>query len=289
MFNFSCADFTFPVLDRKSALCIVKLLGFDYVDIGIFARSSHFSPYDLHRSPKSYAEQISNDLRASELLPSDVFLQTGVDPSEFATNDPSPLVQAKNRDIFMRCLDLCTSLGCRHLTGLPGVYHKDNAPERDWSLAREVTAWRLAECSKVGVCYSIEPHVGSIVPDTSSTKALLTSIDNLTITLDYGHFVMAGEDSNEVHDLLPSASHVHVRGGAPGYLQVPMEENAIDFEGMLCALNRRKFEGFLALEYVWVNWKGCNRTDNVSETILLHRSLNSSISEIKKRRDKPEF
>jgi hypothetical protein len=29
----------------------------------------------------------------------------------------------------------------------------------------------------------------------------------------------------------------------------------------------------IALEYVWVDWEGCNRTDNISETILLRERL----------------
>ena len=83
------------------------------------------------------------------------------------------------------------------------------------------------------------------------------------MTLDYGHFVMAGEDSAAVHELLPFASHVHVRGGAPERLQTTVNENMIDFSGMLARLQSSAYSGFLALEYVWIDWKGCNRTDNV--------------------------
>lgn len=34
------------------------------------------------------------------------------------------------------------------------------------------------------------------------------------------------------------------------------------------------------MEYVWVDWKGCNRTDNVSKTLLLRRALESAASKI---------
>jgi hypothetical protein len=43
-------------------------------------------------------------------------------------------------------------------------------------------------------------------------------------------------------------------------------------------LTRLGYDGFLALEYVWVNWMDCNRTDNVSETLLLRQALESNIS-----------
>jgi sugar phosphate isomerase/epimerase len=280
MFKFSCADFTFPVLERIAALRLVKLLGFDHVDIGLFARSTHFSPIDLCSSPHSYTEQVLQDLDAAGLQTSDVFVQIGDDPSECAANDPSPSVRAENNDIFKRTLEFAVALGSKHLTGLPGVFHDSVSRDRDLGLAAEVTAWRAAECANAGIEYAVEPHVGSICADVASTQAFLSTVKDLTLTLDYGHFIMVGEYSTGVHALLPFASHVHVRGGALDRLQTSVDENTIDFPGMLVGLRQAGYEGFLALEYVWIDWKGCNRTDNVSETALLRRTLESTISEM---------
>lgn len=280
MFKFSCADFTFPVLERIAALRLVRLLGFDHVDIGLFARSTHFSPIDLCSSPRSYTEQVLQDLDAAGLRTSDVFVQIGDDPSECAANDPSPLVRAENSDIFKRTLEFAVALGSKHLTGLPGVFHDGISHNRDLGLAREVAASRAAECGSAGIEYAIEPHVGSICGDVASTQAFLSTLKGLTLTLDYGHFIMTGEYSTDVHALLPLASHVHVRGGALDRLQTSVDENTIDFPSMLAGLRQLGYKGFLALEYVWIDWKGCNRTDNVSETILLRRALESTISEM---------
>jgi sugar phosphate isomerase/epimerase len=284
MFKFSCADFTFPVLERSTALRLIKLLGFDHVDIGLFARSTHFSPCDLLASPGSYTAQVLRDLDTSELHTSDVFIQIGVDPSEAAANDPSSTVRDKNRDVFKTALEFCVALDSKHLTGLPGVWHTDTSRERDLGLAAEEAAWRVSQCTSAGVIYAIEPHVGSICADVESTRAFLGAVGGLTLTLDYGHFVMAGETSSQVHSLLPVASHIHVRGGARERLQTAVDENTIDFLGMLSGLQRFGYGDFLALEYVWVDWKGCNRTDNVSETILLRRALESTISELMKEK-----
>ena len=277
MFRFSCADFTFPVLERPAALKLVKLLGFDHVDIGLFARSTHFSPFDLQAAPQSYTAQILQDLDDAELRASDVFVQIGVDPSERAANDPSPDIRVKNREVFSRVLEFCVAVRCNHLTGLPGVFHSTSSRDRDLEIAAEETAWRLKECAREGVQYAIEPHIGSICGEVESARAFLRRVKGLTLTLDYGHFVMAGESSASVHDLLPFASHIHVRGGAPDQLQTSVDENAIDFTGMLAGLKQLDFDGFLSLEYVWVDWNGCNRTDNVSETVLLRRALESKI------------
>jgi sugar phosphate isomerase/epimerase len=283
MFKFSCADFTFPVLERSIALRLVKLLGFDYVDIGLFARSAHFSPIDLQASQRMYTAQALQDLDDSELRPSDVFLQIGVDPSERAANDPNPQVRMANRVIFLRALEFCVALECKHLTGLPGIFHAATSRDIDIELATEETQWRITECSNAGVQYAIEPHVGSICGDVKSARGFLHNVQGLTLTLDYGHFVMNGESSASVHELLPYASHVHVRGGAPNRLQTPATENAIDFSGMLAGLERLGFDGFLALEYVWVDWNGCNRTDSVSESLLLRRTFESLIPRLTAR------
>jgi sugar phosphate isomerase/epimerase len=277
MFKFSCADFSFPVLERPAALKLVKLLGFDHVDIGLFARSTHFSPIDLQAAPQSYTAQVLQDLDDAELRASDVFVQIGVDPSERAANDPNPDIRIRNREVFSRALEVCVAVRCNHLTGLPGVFHSTSPRERDLETAAEETAWRLKECARVGVQYAIEPHIGSICGEVESARAFLRRVEGLTLTLDYGHFVMAGESSALVHDLLPFASHIHVRGGARDRLQTSVDENTIDFTGMLAGLKQLGFDGFLSLEYVWVDWNGCNRTDNVSETVLLRRALESEI------------
>jgi sugar phosphate isomerase/epimerase len=265
-------------LDRPDALRLVKLLGFEYVDIGLFARSSHFSPIDLLASPREYSSNILHDLNTAELHVSDVFLQIGADPSECAANDPDPAIRSKNRDSFAYAVESCVALGCKHLTGLPGAFHSGASKESDLALAAEETAWRVTECAKAGLCYSIEPHVDSICALVASARAFLEAVKGLTLTLDYGHFVAAGETSGKVHALLPFASHIHVRGGAAGRLQTSVQENAIDFPGMIQKLQSLDYDGFLTLEYVWVDWKDCNRTDNVSETILLRRALESAAS-----------
>jgi sugar phosphate isomerase/epimerase len=278
MINFSCADFTFPVMDRGAALRLVKLLGFSHVDVGLFARSSHFSPLDLQASPRSYTAQVVEDLEAAGLAVSDVFLQMGGDPADCSANDPSAMQRQLNQEAFSQAIEFCIALGSKHLTGLPGVFQSGVSNQDNITLAAEEAAQRVAACSKANIVYAIEPHVGSICPEVASTKAFLENVPGLTLTLDYGHFVMAGESSAQVHSLLSHASHVHVRGGAAGRLQTSVKENAIDFPGMLSGLVRVGYEGFLALEYVWIDWNGCNCTDNVSETLLLRSALEAAIS-----------
>lgn len=273
MIRFSCSDYAFPLLPRAQRFALLQLLGFKYVDIGLFERSPDLRPSQLGASPIAFIKELKSDLERSSLQVSDVFLQTGEDPAAYAANDSSLPVRSRNHKTFMRALDLCAALGCTHLTGLPGVWHKGAKQADDLALAVEEACWRQRAASDAGVSCAIEAHVGSICSDIARTRALLDSVPGLTLTLDYGHFVFANIKSREIHALLPYASHIHVRGAAPKQLQSPMSENEIDFAGMMRRLYQQKYSGFLAVEYVWVNWEHCNRTDNVSETILLRRQL----------------
>jgi len=269
MLELSCADYTFPLLGRQEALLLLRLLDFDFVDIGLFARNPNFLPSDLIASPRQFINGVRSDLEVAALRPGNVFLQIGVDPTQDSANDPDANVRSRARDTFSRALELCSALQCTHITGLPGVPHAD--PTWDLALAAEEAGWRLATSAGAGVTYSIEPHLGSICCDTRATHALLSQVPGLTLTLDYGHFIFQGESNDAIHTLLPHASHMHLRGAAPGRLQTPVADSTIDLQHIL--RNSSNCSGKFALEYVWSDWQNCNRTDNLSETILLRRQL----------------
>lgn len=273
MFPFSCADYTFPLLPRAERFRLLQSLGFHYVDLGLFERNEGLTPSRLATAPHAFTRKLKSELDRCNLRVSDVFLQTGVDPSVAAANDPNCKVRSQNRSRFMLGLDLCRALDCGHMTGLPGVRHRRTKLADDVARAVEEASWRTKTAASAGVCYSIEPHLGSLCADIKSTRRFLDSVPGLTLTLDYGHFVYAGARSQAVHSLLPFASHVHARGGARRRLQTSVEENQIDFAGMLRRLHKQRYKGAVAIEYVWTEWKQCNSTDNLSETILLRRLL----------------
>ncbi len=273
MIQLSCAEYSFPLLNFAERLALLRLLKFEYVDIGLFERSEGLEPSRLIANPTGFARQVKRDLESSGLRVSDIFLQTGVGPHVAAANDPSTRVRSRNHKAFLLALDLCAALGCKHLTGLPGVWHKGRKRASDFAVAVEEACWRQQAALSAGVQYAIEPHIGSLCGDIPSTKSLVASVPGLTLTLDYGHFVAAGASATAVHSLVPLASHAHARGAAAGQLQVSVAENEIDFAGMVRCMRREKYKGFIAVEYVWTDWMNCNRTDNVSETILLRRRL----------------
>lgn len=271
--KFSCADFTFPLMSHNKVLQLIKLLGIDAVDLGIFEGRSHHFPSHIAKDPVGKGKQLAHELSMIGLEVADVFLQTGADPPIAAANSPEESVRTNNREMFLKTLEFTNTLGCRHITGLPGVIHEGEKFPDDWKRACGETHWRVETAKAANVVYSIEPHVGSILPDAKTTLQFINDCPGLTLTLDYGHFIYQRQTNESVHPLIPHASHFHARGGAKGKLQTPVQENEIDFKTIMSRFKEIGYSGFICMEYVYVDWEGCNRTDNVSETIRLHELL----------------
>lgn len=276
--KFSCADFTFPLLPHDKVLALLRLLGMEGVDLGVFVDRSHVQPKDIVGNVPAAVKKMRASLAANGLAAADVFLQTGAEPPIHAANNPAAAVRNANREMFRRVLEFCAGLDCKHLTGLPGVWHASADKSTDWQRAVEETRWRMDTAKAAGVTYAIEPHVGSMLPAPESVLRFVQDCASLTLTLDYGHFIYQGMTNESVHPLVPHASHFHARGGAKGKLQSTVKENVIDFPEILRRLRAANYAGWLCLEYVWVDWEGCNRTDNVSETLLLREALMAALA-----------
>ena len=50
---------------------------------------------------------------------------------------------------------------------------------------------------------------------------------------------------------------------------------------MLAALQQCEFSGWMALEYVWIDWEHCNEVDIVSESIQLKTLLETAATKSK--------
>ncbi|MBU3666746.1 MAG: sugar phosphate isomerase/epimerase [Chthoniobacterales bacterium] len=268
----SCADFTFPLLPHGDVLALIGLLGLNGVDLGVFKGRSHWPPEKILADIPAAMRSIKSSLDRRGLAVADVFLQTGEDPAVHAANDPDADIRAANREMFRGIVEFAVGIGAAHLTGLPGVWHRGTEKAADWQLAVSEAAWRKSHAAQNGIRFAVEAHVGSVCPDPESALRFVQEA-GVTLTLDYGHFVYQGMPPQAADILIPQASHFHARGGAKGQLQSTMKDSVIDFRAIRDALQQRGYPGWMCLEYVWIDWEGCNRTDNVSETIILRDLL----------------
>ena len=142
----------------------------------------------------------------------------------------------------------------------------------------EELSWRAGQALEHGHRFSIEAHIGSLVQEPEEALRLVTMAEGVELTLDYGHFVAQGHAQSAIEPLIPHSRHFHARCAAPERLQSSMKDNALDFERIIDLMSESGYDGYLGLEYVWVDWEHCNECDNLSETLLLKERLESKLA-----------
>jgi sugar phosphate isomerase/epimerase len=244
------------------------MLEFDGVDIGLFENRSHLWPSREFDNVDESARLLKQKLDDRGLKAADIFLQMAVDFVPYAVNQPETARRQKARDWFLKTLDYAAACDCQHVTTLPGV-HFDSESYAD-SLARSAAelAWRVEQAKSYNIIFGIEAHIGSIVSDPESAKRLVQQAPGLTLTLDYTHFTRIGLPDAAVEPLVKYASHFHIRGARPDRLQETFARNAIDYRRVFEVMQATGYQGWMGIEYVWMDWEHCNECDNLSETIL---------------------
>lgn len=273
----SCADDTFRLLrPHKAALELVAALGVEGVDVFLAGNRSIIRPEDIRADIAGAANGIRSDVLAAGLTVSDVFVIPWPDLETMAPNHPDAAERERSRSLFRDMLELAVRLESPGLGILPGIEWPDDADS--FARAADELGWRAEQARAEGVRFSVEPHVGSVAPTPELALRLVDAAPGLEITLDYSHFVRQGLPEEEADALIPHTRHVHVRGASPQRVQTSVRDNTLDFERIVDALRAGGYEGYLTLEYVWLEWEHCNDCDNLAESILLRDRLRAALA-----------
>ncbi len=272
------ADFTFPLLEHDKVIKLISLLDLDGIDIGLFENRSHLQPSEMFGDLKKNAKLLYKKLDDAGLKAADIFLQCDADFIPMASNHPDAGVREKARRWFLDSVEMSMICGSEHTTGLPGVYFEQEPADMSYGRCCEELAWRIEKAKEMGITFSIEPHIGSIVPDPKSAEKLVKDVPGLTLTLDYTHFRRIGMDDSEVEPLIKYATHFHVRGAAKGRLQTSFKKNMIDYKKILEVMKYTGYGGYLGIEYIWMDWENCNEVDNVAEIIQFRDYLKAEMN-----------
>ncbi len=265
----ACADFAFPLLPHDGVLDLIGMLEFDGLDIGLFEGRSHLWPSLEFKRLSRNASRLGQKLADRGLRCADVFLQMNPDLIPFAINHPNSRRRRHARDWFLRTLDYAGACGATHVTTLPGVHFEEEKTADSWSRSCDELSWRVEQARREKITFSVEAHVGSIVPRPKEALRLVRSVPGLSLTLDYTHFTRCGLPDSEVEPLIEHASHFHARGACKGRLQAAFKQNTIDYGRVVRAMRRANYRGYIGVEYVWIDWEHCNEVDNLSETIQM--------------------
>ncbi len=281
----SCADYSFPLLPYNVNLALIKGLEFDAVDVAVFSGNPNNSAEDVIADPTGVGRRIKAMADDHGLAVADVFpivitdFRPVFDVQSAAPNNPSAEVRDKAREDFRRFIEFTLVLESPGLTILPGCPFQDRDPARDWDLAVEELAWRVEVAQDAGLELGFEPHIGSITETPEVTAQLVAEVPGLKVCLDFAHFVYQGISQERIETLLPISRHHQVRQAAPEVMQAISYEGTIDIQRLVRRLVDQGYEGFIAAEYVWMQKWGCDRVDNLCETIYVRDQIRQALAD----------
>lgn len=242
----ACGHRSFPLASFELALDLVAGLGFQGADLWVSERSRHLPLSAVLDSFASQAERVAALLASRQLQAADVL----IDLPEGSDNQLDGL------------LAFVEGCGSRHATML---------------IQSPAQSSRLERFAAAAQARGIAPAVQISGASPADTGKLLDSVKALTLSLDHGHYLAQGYSEEDVDALLPSVSHMHVRGVGPRAFQVAWAENAVNWPRILAVLAERNYAGFLAAAYLWDPALGLNRNDTIGETAAMKRALLQAI------------
>ena len=276
-YKFASADFTFPLLEHDKVIKLIGLLGFDGIDIGLFENRGHLQPSAVFGDAVGNGRLLREKTDDAGIVVADVFLQSDVDFEPKAINHPDKEIRKGVRDWFLKTLEYANACGSKHVTCLPGVCFAGEDYETSFVRAKEELAWRVERAKEAGLIVGTEAHTGSVADTPARAERLVREVPGLTLTLDYTHFAIEGIPDSEVEPLIKYASHFHARGAAKGVLQAVIGENTIDYPRIVEVMQQVGYEGFIGVEYIWMEWQNANRVDNISEGIQLRKVMEAAM------------
>jgi sugar phosphate isomerase/epimerase len=263
----SCADFAWPLLPHEGVLKLIKILDFEGVDLGMMGNRTHVRPEMVRSDIPMWSGILKERIAQAGLELADFFVIPWTDSETMAPNHPDAKQREESSALFHDMLDMAHRLEAPGMTILPGIRFGDESWEASIQRSAEALKWRVEAAANVGMRLSVEGHIGSNVDTPEKLARLIELTPGLTLTLDYTHFTYQGTPDSEIEPLLAHAGHFHCRGGTTGRTQTKYQDNTIDYRRVIQRMQEIGYDGYVAMEYVWINWQKCNETENTCETI----------------------
>jgi sugar phosphate isomerase/epimerase len=245
-----CSTLSFARMPRAEALDHVASMGFGLVDLGMLRRFNvGEGPFCAHHLDGLTADADEIGLVRDELDERGLKL--------VAVNAGGGYLNlAWERDeaaaYVRRSIDICLELGGRVVTIQSGKLLRGT----DWRANVDYVAPAVRELAshaeQAGLELHIEgPHLEMLTHNLRTTLDFLDAVghDNVFVTMDPSHVVVADEDPVEVtRALAPLIRHVHIRDGAGKSPVVVPGLGEIDFPGFVRVLREHGYSGPMMIE-----------------------------------------
>lgn len=282
----SCGTDSFPMVPHEVSVQVISGLGFEGHDLMVAggrgdgpANGTKLQLEEMVADPAKCAGIMDERVRGRGLEINDLFATPWTDFHTMGMNNPDDGERADAWEMFEKVLELAKALRVPGITMPPGVDYPGETHAE--SLARSAAEMkRRAEHSREhGIRFATEPHVGSVIETPKDVLDMCHQADGLVeLTLDYSHFISAGFSHEEIHPLLEFTYHWHARSCADGRIQTSMQDSTLEVEAIVDRLAAQGYDGFLQVEYVWVDWGQMNEVDVISETVLMRDRLRAKLA-----------
>ncbi len=276
----SCNDYAWPALTHRTVLSIIHDLGFEGVDIGLFADATHVTLSTVRADPKRRAAAVRADVDNAGLVVADVFLTSSLELDRLTPTSRHDGDVEELRQIFAATLEFAGALGASGVTLLPGVVAPGQLLEGAIDQAAEGLAALVEMGAERGLAVSVEPHFGSCIETPEATMQLLDRCPGLTITLDPSHYAYTGSTAEQMTVVASRTRHVQIRPAGLGVMQCKVPDNQVELRVLLAALHRNGYAGWIASEFVWMDKWNCDEVDNTAESKRLHDLLSELLVEV---------
>lgn len=270
MIGFSCADYAWPLLKHTTVMDVVSDLGFTGLDVAVFGDNTHVMVSDVLARPEARAEELVTDAAARGLAIADVFLTAHyyslarLSPTSRHDDDVEVL-----RGIYEATTTFAAEAGSRGITLLPGIVEEGVSRAEAFTRSAESLSSFVEIAARRDLTVSVEPHLGSLIPEPDDILELLDLVPGLTITLDPAHLVYQGGTVEQILPLVPATRHLQARFGGVGVMQCRRVDNRIDYAPIVRAMIAGGYDGWLASEFVWMAKWDCDRVDNTAESAAM--------------------
>ncbi len=250
MNELGCSTLCFARMPRRDAFDRVAELGFGLVDLGMLRpfnvgenefRALHL---DALASDDSEVSRVRDELDERHLRL--VAVNAGGGYLNLAWERDEAIAYVK------RSIDICRDLGGRLITIQSGKLLRGT----DWTANAKYVAPVVRELAdraeQAGVELHIEgPHMEMLTHNLKTTTDFVDIVgqDNLFVTMDPSHSVVADEDPVEVtRALAPFIRHVHIRDGAGSSPVIVPGLGEINFPAFVRVLREHGYAGPMMVE-----------------------------------------
>ena len=270
MIGFSCADYAWPLLRHGTVMQIVSDLGFTGLDVAVFGDNTHVTVSDVVERPEERAAQLATAAAEHGLVVADVFLTAHY----YALDRLSPTSRHGDdvevlQGIYHATAAFAAEAGSRGITLLPGVIEEGLSRAEAFARSAESLSSFVEIAARRDLSVSVEPHLGSLIPEPDDILELLEMVPGLTLTLDPAHLVFQGGTVEQILPLVPATRHLQARFGGVGVMQSRRVDNRIDYETLVRGMMAGGYDGWLAAEFVWMAKWDCDRVDNTAESAAM--------------------